>query len=103
MAERNGKVTRADREAREFPDNLRPTERRVYDLLSDGERHTKWEIARVIDPELPSPPGVRVHICNLRAQLPPQRLIVCEVVNTIVHYRMVVPLYSLHLLTSKAV
>lgn len=89
---RNGTPKRA--EEVEFPDNLRPVESRMYRLLSDGKRHRKSELKACLDDELADGMGaVRVHICNLRKKLPPERIILCEVAWMTVYYRMVCPLF----------
>lgn len=76
-----------------FPDNLTPTQLRIYQLLSDGERHTKPEIHACLDDELSGVSGVRVHIKNLRDKLPPDRIILCECASLTIYYRMVCPLF----------
>lgn len=81
------------RSALPFPDNLTPTERRIYEMLSDGERHTKPELHSCLDDELSDVRGVRVHIKSLRDKLPPDRIILCECASLTIYYRMVCPLY----------
>lgn len=76
-----------------FPDNLTPTERRIYEMLSDGERHTKPELFSLLDDQLSGPTTVRKHICTLGAKLPPDRMILCECAWQTIYYRMVCPLF----------
>ena len=45
-----------------------PTESRILDKLSDGERHTPEELARVID-EYAEVGTVRVHLVSIRKKL----------------------------------
>lgn len=69
--------------------DLTPTERRMYEMLQDGERHTKEELRTCLYDHYSSAEGVRVHICTLRAKLPEGKLIVCEIRHRIAHYRLV--------------
>lgn len=89
------RLSRAEREARPFPDNLTPAERRVYEFLLDGERHTKTELYGLLEDDLAQFNTVRKHICTLRKKLPPSRLIVCEVDGYAIFYRLIVPLHAL--------
>ena len=69
--------------------DLTPTERRMLEMLQDGERHTKEELRTCLFDLMSSVEGVRVHICTLRAKLPEGKLILCEINRRIVHYRLV--------------
>lgn len=48
-----------------------PTERKIIHLLSDGRRHLNIEVARVVDPEVLSTKGLKMHFKNLRSKLNP--------------------------------
>lgn len=76
-----------------FPDNLTPRESRIYQLLSDGERHTKPEIHACLEDELSDVSAIRDAIKLLRRKLPPERMIVCECAWMTIYYRMVCPLF----------
>lgn len=91
MSEKNGKTRRWELS---FPDNLPPRLRRIYDLLADGERHTKQEIKdKCIDDELAAMNNVKEAMKQLRNRLPPERIIVCECAFDVIYYRMVCPLF----------
>lgn len=49
--------------------HLRPTEQRILDLLSDGQRHTREEIKGLLDDELADMVTVRIHVSNLRKKI----------------------------------
>lgn len=89
MAEKNGKPKRD----LSFPDNLTPVEAQFYNLLSDGERHTKSALFALLPDQLSNMGTVRKHVCTLRAKLPPTRMILCEVAYQTIYYRMVCPLF----------
>ena len=46
-----------------------PTERRIYDMLSDGTLHSVTELMTVLDDELALPMAIRPHISKMRAKL----------------------------------
>lgn len=70
--------------------NYNPTEKRIFEFLSDGERHTKAEIIEhCINDKLVTETTASIYIYNLRLKLPPGLLILCEWVMRKGEYRMV--------------
>ena len=61
-----------------IPDNLTPTERRMLDVLMDGEAHLTTELMRCLDDPLTESHIVRIHISTLRKKLPPYLHITCH-------------------------
>ena len=51
---------------------LTPTERRMYDLLSDGKPHSIKELLGCLWDELSGTGSVAVHLCRLRKKLRPK-------------------------------
>lgn len=50
--------------------NLTPSEKRLYDALADGDKHTKDELRKLMDlDEYTSDQGFWIHIFNLRRKL----------------------------------
>lgn len=59
--------------------HLTPTERRMYELLSDGRPHSFKELFGCLDDELSGPCNLRVHVSRLRAKLKLGGEAVCSV------------------------
>ena len=57
---------------------LTPTERRIWDRLADGERHSVAELMLCLNDEMAEPNNVKVHIFRMRQKLPPGHLIIGE-------------------------
>lgn len=68
--------------------NLTPTERKIMDLLGDGERHTRQELRDVIDPYIEFT-TVQAHVSNIRKKLPRGYNIVCVMWGGSIHYQYV--------------
>jgi hypothetical protein len=49
-----------------------PTERRILDVLADGEPHTYADLLPVLDDDMAAPSAMRQHISRLRDKLNPQ-------------------------------
>jgi DNA-binding response OmpR family regulator len=76
-----------------MPQEFTPTERRMLDMLSDGQGHRKEELHTCLSDELSSVETVRVHIHTLRKKL--QRSghdIVCVINKGDAYYRHVITL-----------
>lgn len=58
---------------------LTPTETRIFDLLSDGERHSRKEVHCQINDELSRYVTFQMHVSNLRRKLPAGYGIVCVI------------------------
>lgn len=68
--------------------DLTPTEKRIYALLQDGERHTKEELRAVLLDEFTSVKVVPQHVRNMRPKLAEGKIIVCELRGKTVFYRL---------------
>jgi len=66
-----------------------PTEKRIMDLLSDGERHARAEVHSLINDELSDLNNMRLHILNLRKKLPEGEAVLCEISGYKTFYRHV--------------
>lgn len=58
-----------------------PTERRILVLLGDGLPHTKEEIHGCLNDELQPLTSIHVHIMAIRAKLPVDTEIICQLVG----------------------
>lgn len=76
------------------PRNLRPTERKILELLSDGEPHSKAELRACIEDELAADGALHWWISRVRKALPNGHIIVCEFRNRKIHYRWALRLMS---------
>lgn len=65
------------------------TQRRILDVLSDGEPHTRWELRRAAGDELMELNALNQHISRLRHKLPDEKTIVCVLVKRRICYRLV--------------
>ncbi len=73
----------------EVMERLTPTEKKLFKILLDGERHAKDELRIAIDP-LASFESMRNCILTLRGKLPNGVEIVCEIRNRAqIFYRLV--------------
>lgn len=71
-------------------DQLTATERRLYDLFSDGEPHTKDELLGCMSDNLTGTATMQVHLTNLRPKIRDRGLgILTQFIRGKVHYRMV--------------
>lgn len=67
-----------------------PTQEKILDILSDGDRHTKHELFECLHDELGLIDNVFIHISNIRNKLRPiGEYIVCEVDRGRNYYRHV--------------
>lgn len=55
---------------------LTPTQQRIWDVLKDGQPHTKDELVACINDELSPRNTIHVHLTYLRRKLPPGMLLV---------------------------
>ena len=69
--------------------DLTPTEKRLYAMLQDGERHGREELRACLFDEYANVKVVTQHIRNMRPKLPEGKLIVCEIKGRAVFYRLV--------------
>ena len=83
-------------------EKLTPTEKRLYQVLVDGEKHLKEELRRAID-EYATVRDVRKHIMNIRTKLPSGVLILCELKGHAIYYRLVYRFYPVYSPTTEAV
>lgn len=51
---------------------LTPTQRRIVEVLLDGEGHTRRDLEKCIDDELAGPGNLKVHLSRIRKKLRPQ-------------------------------
>jgi len=66
-----------------------PTQRRIIDLLKDGEPHKRDEVRRCVD-ELASLVNLKHHLIKLREKLRPHGYdIICQLLNHTLHYRLI--------------
>lgn len=72
----------------EVMERLTPTEKRIFTILLDGEKHLKNELRAAIDP-LASFESMRVCIMKLRGKLPENMMILCEIKQGSIFYRLV--------------
>lgn len=52
-------------------DKFTPTERRILDLLADGQLHNRKEVHACLDDDLANPTAIKFHISNMRKKLNP--------------------------------
>jgi DNA-binding response OmpR family regulator len=65
-------------------DNLTPTQQRIWDILKDGEPHSRMELKRAIDPynpELCSKGNLDVHLTMLRKKIPDGFVIIARMLR----------------------
>lgn len=67
-----------------------PTEKRILNLLSDGEAHLIKDMISCLEDELSDSKTVTVHITNIRSKLPRDEWIVCEVKHRKTYYRHII-------------
>jgi len=53
--------------------NYTPTQARIMEVLSDGERHSLEELHECLTDYRVTIPTIRVHICHIRKKLLPNR------------------------------
>ena len=71
-------------------DQLTPTERRLYDMLSDGEPHTKEELQTCMSDTLTGQQVMQVHLVNMRPKIRSRGLgVLTQTIKGKLHYRMV--------------
>lgn len=69
---------------------LTPTEKRIVDLLSDGQAHSQQELVTCLPDELSDKAALGVHLTFLRKKLRTVgRAIRTEITEKMVDYRMV--------------
>lgn len=62
----------------DFLDEMTPTQRRLWEVLKDGERHSREELHGCLWDEMGPATNVRMHLSNMRDILAPAGLdIVC--------------------------
>lgn len=67
-----------------------PTQQKIIDILSDGQRHTAQELFDCLPDELGYIDNLTQHISNIRNRLKPiGQWIVCETANKRRYYRHV--------------
>ena len=72
---------------------LTPTERRIYDVLKDGEPHLQCEIYDCLDDNGSQHNTIRVHLSNLRSKLPSGHELICQFIRRRREYRIVQRVY----------
>ena len=73
-----------------MPTPLTPTEKRMLDLLGDGEPHSRHELQGLLWDDMASLATVRYHICKLRAKMTDGRDIVCVLRGRQICYQQVI-------------
>jgi hypothetical protein len=69
---------------------LRPTEKRLYDVLSDGEPHLVAELQKCLNDDMASLATLEVHISYLRTKVKPYGLGILRTrIRRGAHYQMV--------------
>lgn len=72
-----------------------PTQQKIVDLLSDGERHAYGEVKKCLWDELSEDITIHIHVSNIRKKLIPiGENIICEHHNGTGYFRHVVLLNS---------
>lgn len=66
---------------------LTPVQRKMLEVLSDGERHDRLELHACLFDELGPVSNIHCHISRIRKRLPPGEAIVCELFNRRIYYR----------------
>lgn len=67
-----------------------PTQRRMMDLLKDGERHTRHDLLQTLGDEFLELPDMKHHLKELRRRLKDRgQLIVCELYYRQICYRLI--------------
>ena len=71
-------------------DGFTPTQRKLMNLLQDGQAHPRDSLCRCFPDELANPNNIRVHITYLRRKLKLQGMdISCETISRVCYYRLV--------------
>lgn len=69
---------------------LTETEQKIYDLLSDGRDHNRYDVKDSFGDEFTTQKCLRVHLSNMRKKLNPAGIdIVCSWNGRAISYRMV--------------
>ena len=80
MSQGNGKTEK---------DFFTPTQRRIVDLLKDGQPHRRDDVRRCVD-DLASFDTLQVHLTHLREKVRPHGYdIICQVLNRQFQYRLI--------------
>ena len=67
-----------------------PTQRKMMEVLSDGQRHRRIELHACLVDELGPLSNITAHISNLRKKLRPKgQDIICEFSSRVIYYRLV--------------
>lgn len=66
-----------------------PTQKRILQVLSDGQPHSRYELKDCLNDELVEMRVLAVHLSKLRKALPTGETIVCELFKRGIHYRHV--------------
>lgn len=73
----------------EPPVKLSPTQRKLWDVLSDGKLHSSEELLKYMPDELMNKNCLRTHITYLRYKLKSAKLMInCQVVDSLTHYQL---------------
>jgi len=71
-------------------EKLTATERRLFQMFSDGEPHTKAELITCLNDELADCHAMQLHLTRMRPKIREQGLlVVTQYISGRVHYRMV--------------
>ena len=80
MSQGNGKTER---------DFFTPTQRRIIDLLKDGQPHKRDEVRQCVD-DLASLETLKQHLIELRKKLRPHGYdVICQILNRGYHHRLI--------------
>lgn len=67
-----------------------PTQRRILQVLADGEPHAREELHKCLDDDLAGASAVRKHICLMRKVLRPMgQDVICQLRNRRLFYRQI--------------